>query len=70
MTGFDDAKYTEIYISIKGPIPEGMTYKEMEERTLRTSMEAQTMLEERFEVLGGDWVYRDVHGDVVDEPLE
>jgi len=67
---FKDAKYAEVYVSIKVPIPEGMTYKEMEEHSWRTMVEMQAMLGEMMDVEDGYWVYRDEDGAIVDEPLE
>ena len=68
--GFEDAKYAEVYVSVKVPIPEGTPYKEMEGRAERTLVKMEATLGEMFEVEDGYWVYRDEDGAIVDEPLE
>lgn len=67
---FEDAKYVEVYVSVKVPIPEGMTYKEMEEHSWRTMVEMQAMLGEMMNAEDGHWVYRDENGAIVDRPWE
>lgn len=62
---FKDAKYAEVYVSVKLPIPEGMTYEEMEEHAWRTMVEIQAMLGEMVNVEDGYWVYRDEDDNIV-----
>lgn len=69
MTGFEDARYVEVYVSVKVPIPEGTTYKEMEYHSWRTMVEMEAMLG-GLDLEDGYWVYRDEDGAIVDEPLE
>ncbi len=70
MTGFEDARYVEVYVSVKVPIPEGTTYKEMERIAERTACDMEAIVGERHPLEDAYWVYRDKDGAIVDEPLE
>ena len=70
MTVFEDAKYIEVYVSVKVPIPEDKTYDELERIAENTACDMEAIIGERYPVEDAYWVYRDEDDAIVDEPLE
>lgn len=63
---FKDAKYVEVYVSVKVPIPEGKTYDEMERIAEVTMCDMEAIVGERHPVEDAYWVYRDGDDNIVD----